>query len=210
MADLDVDRIVEAALDLVDREGAAGVTMRAVADALGVTPMAIYRHVADKSALVKLLVDAAIAERPLPAPTGDWREDLWLMASWMRTMTLSHPGVSELRRAHQVWTANILPITERWMSVWQQSGLPLQAALRAAVTTSMAIIGMVEEELLFRRMTPPEDAALTWVPNARMAFDLTPDRDADFELVIRSVLDGVHARLAAEVAQAGETGERTA
>jgi AcrR family transcriptional regulator len=195
MPDLDVDRIVRAALEVADREGAPGVTMRAVADALGVTPMALYRHVEDKAGLIALLVEAVVTERPLPAPTGDWREDLLAIARWMRQMTHAHPAVSELRRGHQVWTPSILPITERWMSIWNQSGLPLDLALRAAVATSMAIIGLVEEELAFRRLVPPPDESLAWAPNARLAFSTGRDRDADFDLIVRALVDGVADQL---------------
>ena len=202
MADLDVGRITSAALTIVDRDGPDGFTMRAVADELGVTPTALYRHVDGKKALVSLLVDAVVTEQVLPAPTGDWREDLWLMAKTMRNMTHSHPGVSELRRGHQIWSTAVLPLTERWMNLWNQSGLPLEVALRAAVTTSLAITGIVEEELLLRNIQLPDEASLTWVPNARLAFGIDRDRDADFELVVRSMIDGVHARLGALAEQA--------
>ena len=87
------------------------------------------------------------------------------------------------------------------MNVWTQSGLPLDVALRAAVTTSLAIVGVVDEELQLRNMKRPEPRALTWVPNARLAFGLKRDREADFELVARALLDGVHARLTADLDQ---------
>ena len=67
--DLDVERIVEVALAVCDDRGADGLTMRAVADELGVTPMALYRHVKDKTDLVGLLFEAVLHEEPLPAPT---------------------------------------------------------------------------------------------------------------------------------------------
>lgn len=203
MPDLDKSRIVDVALRVADEHGAAGFTMRAVADALDVTPMALYRHVDDKTALVALLVDMVVRERPLPPPTGEWQEDAWLIALWMRTMTRSHPAVSELRRAHQVWTPSILPITERWMNVWQQSGLPLDAALRAATVTSMTIIGLVEEELLFNRMKLPADTMLSSTPSARLAFNVTRDVDADFELVVRSLIHGVHTQLVSRLSASG-------
>jgi len=88
------------------------------------------------------------------------------------------------------------------MNLWSQSGLPLHAALRGAVATSLAITGIVDEELLIRNMQLPEEAALTWVPNARVAFDLDRDEVQDFELVVRSLIEGVHARLLAEVDRA--------
>ncbi len=204
MADLDLDRIATAALAVADERGAAGFTMRAVAEALGVTPMALYHHVEDKSALVALVVDRVVGAVPIPAPTGSWREDLWRFALWMREIAHSHPAVSELRRSHQVLTATVLPFTERWINVWQQSGLPLEQAIRAAATSSMALVGLVEEELLWARMARPDPAHLTHLPSTRVSFERRSDQAADFELIVRSLLDGLHARLSAEVGEPRE------
>src|SRR5690349_12942228 len=108
MNELDTDRIAAAALSVVDKHGVGGFTMRAVADALRVTPMALYHHVKDKAALASLVVDAAIRQHPLPPPLGAWREDLWTMAKWIRQGTLAHPQVGHLRREHHVWTPAML------------------------------------------------------------------------------------------------------
>ncbi len=197
MAEFTRQQIAEASLDVADERGAARFTMRAVAEKLGVTPMALYHYVEDKVALVALVVDASIAERPLPPPTGSWREDLFEMARWMRETTLAHPAVARLRSAYDVWTPSIFPMTERWLGVWQQSGLELNAALLAASASSTAIIGFVETELHYAQMTLPDDSALSSFPNARLAFNLERDGTREFDLVVRSILDGVHARLAA-------------
>jgi AcrR family transcriptional regulator len=184
-----------AALRVADERGASGFTMRAVAESLGVTPMALYHHVNDKAALVGLVVDAVIEGRPLPPPSGSWQEDLWEMARWMREITLTHPAVSRLRSEHHVWTASVFPMTERWISVWQQSGLELKDALLAASATSSTIIGFVEQELVLQELQPPDASMLTSFPNARMAFGPKRDGSREFELVARSVIEGVHSRL---------------
>src|SRR5690348_5983574 len=124
-SDPDLDNIAAAAMRVADERGAVGFTMRAVAEELGVTAMALYHHVPDKAGLVALIVDASIAEHPLPPPTGVWRAELWELALWMRRSMLDHPAVGKLRHAYRVWTPSIFPMTERWLSVWQQSGLPL-------------------------------------------------------------------------------------
>lgn len=196
MAELSVERIADAALTVADERGAAGFTMRAVAEQLGVTPMALYHHVADKAALVAVLVDAVISERPLPAPTGAWEDDLWEMAKWMRAITRAHPAVARLRHDYQVWTPSIFPMTERWLSVWQQSGLDLDQAVFAAAATSTAIIGFVNEELVLRNVQLPDDAALAAFPNARLALRAERRGEFEFELVVRSVIAGFHDRLA--------------
>jgi AcrR family transcriptional regulator len=164
MAALDVDSIVAVALRLSDERGAGAVTMRAVANELGVSPMALYHHVDGKAGLVGLLVDAVINERPLPESTGEWQEDLVQMAWWMRQLSHAHPAVAELHRQRQVWPSSILPVTERWMSLWQQSGLPLSDALYAATTTSVAIIGLVDAQLLFQNFIGPDESQLRRAP----------------------------------------------
>ena len=195
MAELDPGRIAAAALAVADAEGAAGFTMRAVAQALGVTPMALYHHVQDKAALASLLVDAAIREHPLPPPTGDWRDDLWTIARWTRDSRAAHPAVAHIRRAYRVWTGASLEMTERWLGHWRESGLAPDRALAAATTSSLAIVGIVEEESVFRELARPGDDALAQLPGARQVFAARHDRDAEFELLVRALIDGLHARL---------------
>jgi AcrR family transcriptional regulator len=63
------DRIAAAAGRLLDRKGAEAVTMRRVATAVGITPMALYRHFADREGLLNALADAGFEE--LAARIGD-------------------------------------------------------------------------------------------------------------------------------------------
>lgn len=196
MPDLDPDRIAAAALAVADKHGVAGFTMRAVADLLGVTPMALYHHVKDKAALATLIVDTAIRKHPLPPATGEWQDDCLGLAQWMRQSMLRHPVLAQLRIEYNVWTTSMLQITERWLSLWQQSSLNFEDALLAATSSSMAITGLVKEEMIFRTMKHPSEDKLTWLPNVRTLFSTEPDRDAQFDLVVRSLIEGLHARLA--------------
>jgi AcrR family transcriptional regulator len=195
MAELTAKRIAKAALVVADKRGVKGFTMRAVAERLGVTPMALYHYVDDKAGLVALVVDEVIGERPLPPPTGAWRDDVFELARWMRETTLAHPAVGRLRNTYQVWTPSIFPMTERWLSLWQQSGLRLSRAMLAASMTSTAIIGFVQQELILEETTPPDDAMLSPFPNARFAFGTARDGAREFELVVRSLVDGLLSSL---------------
>src|SRR5256885_1374820 len=92
---LDPQRIAAAALAVLDERGPAAFTMRAVAEALGVSPMGLYHHVKDKAELAKLVVEAAMSEMPLPEPTNrTWRDDLVEMARWFRRSCTAHPAVA--------------------------------------------------------------------------------------------------------------------
>jgi AcrR family transcriptional regulator len=69
------DRIAAAARELLVTEGSAAVTMRRVATAVGITPMAIYRHFPNRDALLDLLADSSFAE------LGDrWGKPVWSVA----------------------------------------------------------------------------------------------------------------------------------
>ena len=195
MAQLDKDRIAATALAIVDKRGLSGFTIRAVAEALGVTPMALYHHVADKAELAALVVKATSSKHPLAALTGDWREDLWTMARWMREMTIAHPAGQELRRRYRIYTPDILRMADRWLSLWQQSGLDQKKALLAATTSSMAIAGLLAEESLARELDTPDPASVAQMPNARMLLHAKNDPQVVFELAVRSLVDGLHTRL---------------
>ena len=99
-APLSREAIVDAALRVLDREGAAGLSMRRVADELGTGPASLYWHVANKDALIDLIVDRVAGEVPLPEPDPDrWQEQLrdWLLGVRRRVRTppgrgRPHPG----------------------------------------------------------------------------------------------------------------------
>ncbi len=61
-ATIHVDQIVDAAIDVIDDGGLDSCTMRAVAHRLGVSPMSLYRHIADKDALLDLIPDVLLAD----------------------------------------------------------------------------------------------------------------------------------------------------
>ncbi|MCO1660467.1 TetR/AcrR family transcriptional regulator [Pseudonocardia humida] len=109
-AALSREGIVDAALGLVDRHGLAGLSMRRLGRELGVDPMAVYRHLPDKAALLDGIVDALHAEMDLDSPAGaaSWRQELATYAGRVREVLHRHPravGVF-VTRAGSVDTGN--------------------------------------------------------------------------------------------------------
>jgi AcrR family transcriptional regulator len=98
---LDVDAVVAAATDLADREGLEGVTMRRVAQTLGVGAMTLYTYIPGKAELLDLMLDSAYARMPRANTTGQpWRQRLITIAEENRTLFDAHPWaatVSTLR-----------------------------------------------------------------------------------------------------------------
>ena len=87
------DDVVAAALQLTREVGLSDLTMRGLADALGVTPMAAYHWVDSKQALINLVLEAVQEEIALTPRSGSWRERLASLAMATRSAVLRYPGV---------------------------------------------------------------------------------------------------------------------
>jgi len=87
-----LEAIVAAAVEVADAEGLDGLSMRRVADALGVGTMSLYRYVASKAELHDLMLDAVMAENPpLDLETGGWRAVLERLARSSLDGYVRHP-----------------------------------------------------------------------------------------------------------------------
>ena len=92
---IDREAILATSLALADRAGLDAVTMQAVATALGVTPMALYRHVTSKADLLDGLVETLLAALPA-IRTAAWDAQLVALARALRTIARRHPAVFPL------------------------------------------------------------------------------------------------------------------
>jgi AcrR family transcriptional regulator len=91
------DEVVQAAIQIADKESLSAVTMHAVAAKLGLTTMAIYRYFPNKEALYDAIVDAGMERPPRPPePRGDWRDEVAQWARAKRAMLIARPWLAEL------------------------------------------------------------------------------------------------------------------
>lgn len=94
-AELDVERVVGAAVDLADHEGLDGVTLQKVAQTLGFTKMSLYRHVGSKEELLELMTDHATGSAPR-LNADNWRDGVHRWASAIRARYAEHPWLVEV------------------------------------------------------------------------------------------------------------------
>jgi AcrR family transcriptional regulator len=90
------ERVLDGALAVADAGGIAGLTIRSIADKLGVKPMSIYHHVANKEEILDCIVDMVFAEIELPVPGGDWRTEMYRRAVSERAALNRHPWAIQL------------------------------------------------------------------------------------------------------------------
>src|SRR5262245_14584902 len=217
-AELDVARVVNAAIELADRHGIAGITLPAVAKALGYTTMSLYRHIGSKDELLVLMQDAAAGTPPPIASTLDWRNGLrqWAAAErrlyqrrpWLARMPISGPPsgpnqIAWIESALQVLRGTGLEWREKLGVLLLVSGYVRNAAHladdlergRRAGGASKNEVGRRHGSSLSQLVDPkrfPETARLF----ASGLFE-TPRRrrdaaaDADFAFGLERILDGI-------------------
>jgi AcrR family transcriptional regulator len=84
------ERVVEGAVALADAQGIAALTIRSLAQHLGVKPMSLYYYVANKSEILDAIVDVVFSEIELPVVDGDWRAEIRLRATSARHVLRRH------------------------------------------------------------------------------------------------------------------------
>jgi AcrR family transcriptional regulator len=95
------ERVLRAAVAHADAGGLEGLTMRQLAEILGVAPMALYRHVANKDDLIDAMVDVVFSEIGVPPGGGDWKSAMRRRAIAVRDALSRHRwavGLMESRR----------------------------------------------------------------------------------------------------------------
>ena len=102
-ARLSRDRILASAVRLADRDGLEAVTMRRLGQALGVEAMSLYKHVANKDAILDGLLERVLAEVQLPEPGGDWEAELRRAAISLHDALARHPWACGLVMAPASW-----------------------------------------------------------------------------------------------------------
>jgi len=120
--------IVAAALKVVETDGGDALTMRRVADEVGVSASALYGYVANKEELVQLVLEQIIGEIPIPPPGGDWQNLVKDFAREMLGTFKRHRGVAALTMGRVPFGPSLLAGAELLLGQLRAAGLPDQVA----------------------------------------------------------------------------------
>ena len=123
------ERLIRAALEIVDREGLNALSMRKLGAELGVDPMAAYRHLPNKSALLDGVMEAVHAEVDLDIDESQpWQDQLRQLASANLNALLAHPNAAPLLAQRPTRTVGSLLLVERAFEIMSRAGVPLYYA----------------------------------------------------------------------------------
>ncbi len=121
---LTVDQIVAAAIAIADHEGIAGLSMRRVAEQLGVGTMSLYRHVPGKAELLDVMIDRVCAEAArVRRRAGPWRARLEQVARANRRLFARHPWLLQVSTVRPPMGPGVLAKYERELGAVEGIGL---------------------------------------------------------------------------------------
>ena len=197
------DQVIATAVDIVNREGADALSIRRLAAACELTPMAIYRHVRDKDELldrvVEHVVGSALPERTLEGP---WHERLRQLFRLMREHFLEHPGVAAICVARPTPVAAVARFYDMVITALLDGGCSADQAIHDFDTLLLFTFGSVlwqlprtdaeRERLVREAMRNPTQTAQLLQHAATLA---SRDPTEYFERGLETILAGVQAML---------------
>lgn len=207
-AGLDAEKVLTAATELVVDDGAEALTMRRLADRLGVAPNALYSHYPDKAALLEAVLDSLLGEiAPRDLDQLDWRDGLVRLMEASRSMLLAHADLLPHLLSRPMRGPNASRLAEQTLTLLERGGVvgtPAVGALRALLTFTFGSVVLDAP-----RMGDPDpagrqaDGAIAFAGRrdlprvSRLAVPLARrPAEADFETSLRWLIDGI-ARSAA-------------
>ena len=163
---LSVGRIVQAGIEVADKRGLAGLSLRKLGEHLGAGTMAAYRYIESKDELILLMIDTALGAPPAEiaeAPT--WQAGVRLWAAGMSARYSAHSWLLEAPLIGMSATPNRLLWFERLLQPLAQTGLGLQNLLDAALLIDGHVrnIAYLGREL-DRTMALPSQESVSWLP----------------------------------------------
>jgi AcrR family transcriptional regulator len=143
---LNRDRIVRAAVEHADETGLESFSMRGLAPALGVVPMALYKHVRNKEELLDGMVDVVFSEIEDPSTGGDWKADMRRRAISAREALKRHPWAIGLMESRMAPGPANLRHHNAVMGCLREAGFSFEMAVHAYSVQDAYIYGFALQE----------------------------------------------------------------
>jgi AcrR family transcriptional regulator len=143
-------RIVDTALELMDEHGVDWLTMRRLAEHLGVTAPTLYWHIRNRSELIDAAIDAALVgpdgtiDDHAPGTTGSWQDDVRGFMHALRRRLTAHPSVTHMTQNR--YPPSVHQLTVRAVSIIEGMGLPPAATAERTRLMIWQVIGFATME----------------------------------------------------------------
>lgn len=156
-APMDIDKIVQTALKLMNEAGLEQLTIRRLADALGIRSASLYWHVRDKSELMQLMADNICGRLRLPDPSLPWEEQLFTFLMDYRATLLSIRDSPELLLETFPLTPKRLALMESLLKVLVETGFPPKEIVMTSLMVNDYVLSFVRNEMRMSTVAQPHE-----------------------------------------------------
>ena len=144
-AHLSRDRVLRAAVTLADSAGIQSLSMRKLADELGVVPMALYKHVANKEELLDGMIDVVVGEIDPPDLATDWKSAARQRILSARRALLRHPWASRVIESRTNPTSLLLEYMNSMIGIFRASGFSISLTHHLMHAIGSRVLGFSQE-----------------------------------------------------------------
>jgi AcrR family transcriptional regulator len=202
------ERVLRAAVALADQAGVDSLSMRKLAQELGVVPMALYKHVANKDEMLDGMVDVVVGEIDPPLSGADWKTTIRERVLSARRALLRHPWASRVIESRTDPTPAVLAYMDSMVGLFRAGGFSIDLTHHAMHAMGSRLLGFSQELFDDTAEGGPEmDAAmlqrmaLGYPHIAEMVTAITHDDESvvgsgcddqfEFEFALDLMLDGL-------------------
>ena len=139
------DRVLRAAVALADHGGVEALSMRNLARELGVVPMALYKHVANKDELLDGMIDLVVGEIDPPLTGTDWKTAVRERILSARRALLSHPWASQVIESRPEPTPTVIEYMDSMLGLFRTGGFSVDLTHHAAHAMGSRLLGFSQE-----------------------------------------------------------------
>ena len=199
------ERVVAAGIELADRDGIESISMRKLAQELGVEAMSLYTHVRNKDDLLDGMADAVVGEIPASADGADWKTSLRQMVLAARRVMLRHTWAPRVIESRTTLGPAMMRYADTVIGVLREGGFTIAQAHHALHIFGSRLLGFTQALFDDSGDLDPETAAAlesqlgaTHPYAVEMALAVTHtgvlgpcDDDAEFAFALDFILDGL-------------------
>ena len=154
------ERILRTAVVLADAGGVGSLSMRRLAQELGVVPMALYKHVANKDEMLDGMVDVVVGEIDPPLPDADWKATIRERVLSARRALLRHPWASRVIESRTAPTPTVIGYMDEMIGILRKGGFSVDLTHHAMHAIGSRALGFSQELFDDTPDDPPEIQAI--------------------------------------------------
>ncbi len=159
-APLSRGRVLRAAVALADVGGIESLSMRKLAEDLGVVPMALYKHVANKEELLDGMIDVVVGEIDPPAAGTEWKSAARQRILSARQALLRHPWASFVIESKKTPTPMVLEYMDSMIGLCRAGGFSVNLTHHVMHVIGSRVMGFSQELFNDSRTVDPEVQAV--------------------------------------------------